>query len=186
MLTILAYFLRLAGRASPDERAAGPQARAVETICRRSARSKTLWPTASGAPPPRDWPGEARPRSRSGRRGVEPVFGASTACALARRWRHATLLCWRRADVVPRPVSGRESVTCCCWSWFLVAGRAAAASAAFVGSPARVSSRAGYSAHRLGSRTGREYRLTSPLHSPQEKVAFGSVPPSCECACHGV
>ena len=29
---------------------------------------------ASGAPPPRDWPGEARPRSRSGRRGVERCF----------------------------------------------------------------------------------------------------------------
>ena len=51
-------------------------------------------------------------------------------------------------------------------------GRAAAASAAFVGPPARVSSRAGYSAHRLGSRTGREYRLTSPLHRPSRKSCF--------------
>ena len=45
----------------------------------------------SGAASPRDWPGEARPRSRPGRRGVERCFWRRSPRFMACRWRHVTL-----------------------------------------------------------------------------------------------
>ena len=98
--------------APADERAAGPQARAVEVICRWSALSRTLRP-----PGPRQrcgaaegWPGEARPRSRSGRRGVERCFWRRSPRVLARRWRHVTSLAgggyrWSRGRFQPEKAS---------------------------------------------------------------------------------
>ena len=64
----------------------------------------------SGAASPRDWPGEARPRSRSGRRGVERCFWRRSPRVLARRWRHVTSLAgggyrWSRGRFQPEKAS---------------------------------------------------------------------------------
>ena len=56
----------------------------------------------SGAASPRDWPGEARPRSRPGRRGVEPAPTCGAAHPRARTAARAALACRRLHQWRPR------------------------------------------------------------------------------------